>query len=185
MTTASRAQVMAMDLSDKIEEIAGRYPNRRSAIMPALYLAQEQYAQLSGEVLLEVADILDVPEIWVYELATFYDMFHTEPVGKFHLQLCTNVSCLLLEAERLLAYLESTLGIERGDTTSDGLFTLSTAECLGSCDTAPVMQVNYAYHVNLSEKRIDGILEKLRGEAREETSTASQLGPPECSTRSY
>ncbi len=154
---------MAIGLRDKIEEVAGRYPNRRSAIMPALYLAQAEHAKLSGEVLLEVADVLDVPEIWVYELATFYDMFHTEPVGTFHIQVCTNVSCLLLEAEGIVAHLESKLGIERGDTTPDGLFTLSTAECLGSCDTAPVMQVNYINHENLSARRIDEILENLRG----------------------
>ena len=158
---------MAMGLREKIEEVAGRYPNRRSAIMPALYLAQAENAALSGDVLLEVADVLDVPEIWVYELATFYDMFHTEPVGTFHIHVCTNVSCLLLEAEGIVAHLESRLGIERGDTTPDGLFTLSTAECLGSCDTAPVMQVNYAFHENLSERRIDEILEKLRGAAGE------------------
>ncbi len=158
---------MAMGLRDKIEEVAGRYPNRRSAIMPALYLAQAEHARLSGEVMLEVADILDVPEIWVYELATFYDMFHTEPVGTFHIQVCTNVSCLLLEAEGIVAHLVSKLGIERGDTTPDGLFTLSTAECLGSCDTAPVMQVNYKFHENLSERRIDEILENLRGAAGE------------------
>jgi NADH-quinone oxidoreductase subunit E len=154
-----------MGLREKIEEVTGRYPKRRSAIMPALFFAQQEHGHLSGEVLLEVADILDVPEIWVYELATFYDMYHTEPVGKFHIHLCTNVSCLLLEADNLLAYLESKLGIERGDTTADGLFTLSTAECLGSCDTAPVMQVNDTNHENLSERRIDGILEKLRGAA--------------------
>ncbi len=158
---------MAIGLRDKIEEVAGRYPNRRSAIMPALYLAQAEHAKLSGEVLLEVADVLDVPEIWVYELATFYDMFHTEPVGRFHIQVCTNVSCLLLEAEGIVAHLESKLGIERGDTTPDGLFTLSTAECLGSCDTAPVMQVNYKFHENLSERRIDEILKNLRGAAGE------------------
>ena len=176
MTTASTVPVVAEDLRDRIEEIAGRYANRRSAIMPALYLAQERYAELSGEVLLEVAGILDVPEIWVYELATFYDMFHTEPVGKFHLQLCTNVSCLLLGAEKLRAHLEGQLGIERGCTTSDGLFTLSTVECLGSCDTAPVMQVNNAYHENLCSERIDGILRQLRDEASEATTNASQPG---------
>jgi NADH-quinone oxidoreductase subunit E len=117
--------------------------------------------------MLEVADVLDVPEIWVYELATFYDMFHTEPVGRFHIQVCTNVSCLLLEAEGIVAHLERRLGIERGETTPDGLFTLSTAECLGSCDTAPVMQVNYTNHENLSARRIDEILENLRGAAGE------------------
>lgn len=144
--------------------------------MPALYLAQGRHAELSGEVLLEVAGILDVPEIWVYELATFYDMFHTEPVGRFHLQLCTNVSCLLLGADKLCGHLERRLGVERGGTTPDGLFTLSTVECLGSCDTAPVMQVNRDYHENLSSERIDRILQQLRDEARGETAEVSHPG---------
>ncbi len=177
MTAAADVPVAAMDLKEKIEDIVGRYPNRRSAIMPALYLAQKKYGALSGEVLRGVADILDVPEIWVYELATFYDMFHTEPVGKFHLELCTNVSCLLLEAEKLVAHLESTLGIERGGTTSDGLFTLSAVECLGSCDTAPVMQVNHVFHENLSAERIDEIVENLRSKVSEESAITNQPGP--------
>ena len=156
---------MAMELKEKVEVFVGRYPNRRSAIMPALYLAQAEHGHLSGDVLLEVADVLDVPEIWVYELATFYDMFHTEPVGKFHIHVCTNISCLLLEAEGIVAHLENRLGIDRGDTTPDGLFTLATAECLGSCDTAPVLQVNNVFYENLSEKRIDEILDELKGAA--------------------
>ena len=156
---------MAIGLKEKVEVFVGRYPNRRSAIMPALYLAQAEHGHLSGDVLLEVADVLDVPEIWVYELATFYDMFHTEPVGKFHIHVCTNISCLLLEAEGIVAHLENRLGIDRGDTTPDGLFTLATAECLGSCDTAPVLQVNNVFYENLSEKRIDEILDELMGAA--------------------
>lgn len=156
---------MAMGLKEKVEGFVGRYPNRRSAIMPALYLAQAEHGHLSGDVLLEVADVLDVPEIWVYELATFYDMFHTEPVGTFHIHVCTNISCLLLEAEGIVAHLENRLGIERGDTTPDGLFTLATAECLGSCDTAPVLQVNNVFYENLTAKRIDEILDELRGTA--------------------
>jgi NADH-quinone oxidoreductase subunit E len=156
---------MVMGLKEKVEGFVGRYPNRRSAIMPALYLAQAEHGHLSGDVLLEVADVLDVPEIWVYELATFYDMFHTEPVGTFHIHVCTNISCLLLEAEGIVAHLENRLGIERGDTTPDGLFTLATAECLGSCDTAPVLQVNNVFYENLSAKRIDEILDELRGTA--------------------
>ena len=158
---------MAMELKEKVEVFVGRYPNRRSAIMPALYLAQAEHGHLSGDVLLEVADVLDVPEIWVYELATFYDMFHTEPVGKFHIHVCTNISCLLLEAEGIVAHLENRLGIDRGDTTPDGLFTLATAECLGSCDTAPVLQVNNVFYENLSEKRSDEILDELKGAARD------------------
>ena len=98
-------------------DAAKRYPNQRSAIMPALFLAQKEHGHLSGDLLREVAGILDVPEIWVYEVSTFYGMFHTEPVGKFHIKICTNLSCQLLEAESLLAHLESRLAIEAGGNT--------------------------------------------------------------------
>ena len=103
-----------MALKNSIEEAAKRYPNPRSAIMPALFLAQKEHGFLSGDLLKEVAGILDVPEIWVYEVSTFYGMFHTEPVGKFHIKICTNLSCQLLEAESMLAHLEKKLAIETG-----------------------------------------------------------------------
>ncbi|MFQ5534424.1 MAG: NADH-quinone oxidoreductase subunit NuoE [Sphingomonadales bacterium] len=167
MNDATAAWPVKTALKEKIEEIATRYPNRRSAIMPALFLAQEENGHLSGEVLRKVADILDVAEIWVYEVATFYSLFHIEPLGKFHIQLCTNVSCLLSQAGGLLAYLEKRLGIAPGDTTDDGLFTLSTVECLGSCDTAPVLMVNDAYFENMSERRVDEMLDDLTARARD------------------
>ncbi len=157
-----------MPLKDSIMDAAKRYPNQRSAIMPALFLAQKEHGFLSGETLKEVAGILDVPEIWVYEVSTFYGMFHTEPVGKFHIKICTNLSCQLLEADSLLAHLESRLEIEAGTTTPDGMFTLSSVECLGACEGAPMMQVNDGYfHMNLTTARIDEILEGLRKEAAE------------------
>ena len=117
-----------MALRNSIEEAAKRYPNPRSAIMPALYLAQKEHGYLSGDLLKEVAGILDVPEIWVYEVSTFYGMFHTEPVGEFHIKICTNLSCQLLEAESLPAHLEKRLAIEAGETTPDGMLTLSCVE---------------------------------------------------------
>ncbi len=157
-----------MALRDSIEEAAKRYPNSRSAIMPALYLAQKEHGHLSGELMKEVAGILDVPEIWVYEVSTFYGMFHTEPVGKFHIKICTNLSCQLLEAESLLAHLEKRLAIEAGGTTSDGMFTLSCVECLGACEGAPMMQVNDGYfHMNLTTAGIDEILDGLLKETAE------------------
>jgi len=165
MTAASATGLMTKELRKKIEEITRRYPKRRSAIMPSLFLAQEEHGYLSDEVLLEVAGVLDVPEIWVYEVATFYTMFNTEPVGRFHIKLCTNVSCLLLEAGSLLSHLEKRLGIARGETTGDGLFTLSIVECLGSCGTAPVMQINEIYYENLSARRINQILDGLKAQA--------------------
>ena len=155
-----------MALRNNIEEAAKRYPTARSAIMPALYLAQKEHGFLSGDLLKEVAGILDVPEIWVYEVSTFYGMFHTKPIGKFHIKICTNLSCQLLDADSLLAHLENRLEIDAGGTTPDGLFTLSCAECLGACEGAPMMQVNDGYFLtNLTTARIDGILDRLRKEA--------------------
>ncbi|CDM62077.1 MULTISPECIES: NADH-quinone oxidoreductase subunit NuoE [Rhizobium] len=151
-----------MTMRQKIEEAAARYPDQRSAIMPALLIAQEEHGHLPGPVLEEVADILGVERIWVYELATFYTLFHTEPVGLFHLQLCDNVSCMLCGCEDLLEHLETALGIRKGDTTPDGLFTLSTVECLGACEMAPVLQVGDDYHGDLDVARIDALLDDLR-----------------------
>ncbi len=104
-----------MTMREKIEEAAARYPDQRSAIMPALLIAQKEHGHLPGPVLEEVADILGVERIWVYELATFYTLFHTEPVGMFHLQLCDNVSCMLCGSEDLLKHLETVLGIKKGE----------------------------------------------------------------------
>ncbi|MGZ9722022.1 NADH-quinone oxidoreductase subunit NuoE [Rhizobium miluonense] len=154
-----------MTMREKIEEVAARYPDQRSAIMPALLIAQKEHGHLPGPVLQEVADILGVQRIWVYELATFYTLFHTEPVGKFHLQLCDNISCMLCGSEDLLKHLQAVLRIKKGDTTPDGLFTLSTVECLGACEMAPVMQVGDDYHGNLDVTRINALLDGLRAKA--------------------
>lgn len=150
------------DLREKIEEVASRFPRRRSAVMPALFLAQEKYGYITSEAMMEVAEILGIPRIWVYEVATFYTMFNTEPVGRFHLKVCTNLSCMLREVGGIVAWLEEKLGIKIGETTADGLFTLSTVECLGSCGTAPVMQVNDTYCEDLTLEGIDEILQQLR-----------------------
>ena len=131
--------------------------------MPALLIAQQEHGHLPAPVLEEVADILGIERIWVYELATFYTLFHTEPVGKFHLQLCNNVSCMLRRSDDLMTHMEKVLGIKNGDTTPDGLFTLSTVECLGACEMAPVMQVGDDYYGNLTIERIDALLRELWG----------------------
>jgi NADH-quinone oxidoreductase subunit E len=166
-----------MTMREEIEAAAARYPDRRSAIMPALMIAQREHGHLPGPVLEEVADILGVERIWVYELATFYTLFHTEPIGMFHLQLCDNVSCMLCGSEDLLTYLEARLGIKKGETTSDGLFTLSTVECLGACEMAPVMQVGDDYHGNLDVVRLDALLDSLRATARRFASVEHASAP--------
>lgn len=148
-------------VAEQIELAAKNYPNRRSAIMPALYLAQENYGCLTGDVLEAVANALNVPEIWVFELATFYTMYHTEPIGKYHIQLCTNISCLLNKSAAIQGYIETRLRIKNGETTDDGKFTLTAVECLGSCDKAPALMVNKTYYENLDVKRIGEILDQL------------------------
>ena len=152
-----------MDLKEKVEKIARKYPERRSALLPALFLAQEKYGYLTKETMEEVASILNLQPVQVYEVATFYTMFNKKPVGKYHVQVCTNVSCSLLGSEMIVDCLKKKLGINSGETTEDKLFTLSEVECLGSCGTAPMMQINDTYYENLTEEKVDNILMELKG----------------------
>ena len=133
--------------------------------MPALYLAQEQYGSIDYETMEEVADILGVPKIWIFEIATFYTMYNKKPVGRFHIQVCANLSCMLRQADGIIAHLQERLGLKTGETTADGMFTLSTVECLGSCGTAPMMQVNDTYYEDLTAPGVDNILKDLRKKA--------------------
>ncbi|MFQ5901469.1 MAG: NADH-quinone oxidoreductase subunit NuoE [Thermodesulfobacteriota bacterium] len=150
-----------MELKEKIEDIVKIYPDKGSALLPALHAAQEKYGHLTKEAMEEVAEILAIPPIEVYEVATFYTMYNKKPVGKYHVQVCTNVSCSLLGSEHLLDFLERRLEIKAGETTRDNIFTLTAVECLGSCGTAPVVQINDTYYENLTEEKLDDILSKL------------------------
>lgn len=146
----------------KHERLLTRYPNREAAILPTLYLAQREFGHLSDEAIMYVADLLGFTPARIYGVATFYTMYNKKPVGKYHLQVCRNLSCSLMGAEHLIERVSEKLGVQPGETTADGRFTLSTVECLGSCGTAPVMQVNDDYYENLSEESIDAILDGLR-----------------------
>lgn len=146
----------------KHERLLTRYPNREAAILPTLYLAQREFGHLSDEAILYVADLLGFTPARIDGVATFYTMYNKKPVGKYHLQVCRNLSCSLMGAEHLIERVSEKLGVQPGETTADGRFTLSTVECLGSCGTAPVMQVNDDYYENLSEESIDAILDRLR-----------------------
>lgn len=146
----------------EVEQMCRIYPMRRSALMPALHLAQQQYGFLSVQIMQEVADILELPPVQVYEVASFYSLYHTQPIGSCHLQLCTNVSCMLANAEKLLALIKQQLAIEADQTTHDGRFTLSTVECLGACDKAPVLQINNEPYIeHLTEHQLRQLLDKL------------------------
>lgn len=139
-----------------------KYPRRKSVILPALTVAYRQVGHLSDQIYREISDIIEVPYIEVAEAASFYTMFPKEPVGKYLIQVCHNISCALLGADSLVGYLEEKLGIKKGETTPDNLFTLISVECLGSCASAPMMQINDKYYENLTREKVDRILEELR-----------------------
>ena len=154
--------MLSEELKSRITQLKERYPQARSALIPALHLAQREHdGWLSDEVMVEVADVMGLPPAEVRSVVSFYTMFNRQPVGKHLVQVCTNISCSLLGAEHIVDHLKRALDIEVGETTDDGLFTLLEVECLGSCGTAPMMQVNDTYHENLTTERVDEILSKL------------------------
>jgi len=158
-----------MTLNEKsiaeIKEKMVRYPERKSAILPAITVAYQQVGHLNDELYREISKIIRIPAGEIKEAATFYTLFPKEPVGKYLIQVCHNISCALLGADSLVGYLEEKLGIKKGETTSDNLFTLITVECLGSCASAPMMQINDKYYEYLTREKVDAILEDLRKQA--------------------
>jgi NADH-quinone oxidoreductase subunit E len=153
--------MLSDDTRSRIAALIHRYPQPRSALIPALKLAQREAGWLSSDVILDVAEIFRLTPNEVYEVAGFYTMLFTKPVGKYVLWVCTNISCLLCNSEAIMTRLVERLGIKPGETTSDGRFTLLEAECLASCGTAPVVQINDDYHENLTVERLDEILDGL------------------------
>ncbi len=146
----------------KIAELKDRYPEKKTAILPAMHVVLSEAGYYNQDILRRIADLLGLTEMEVSETVSFYAYFPKEGVGKYHIQVCTNLSCSLLGAEQLVDYLEDKLKIKVGETTPDKLFTLSTVECLGSCGTAPMMQVNQTYYENLTKAKVDQILEDLK-----------------------
>ena len=146
----------------EILKVMEHYPTTRSAVMPALMIVQRERGSLVEEDMTEIANVLDVQPVVVNEISRFYTMYSVgRTLGKYHIQICRNLSCSLLDAERIIAHVEGALGIKVGETTGDRRFTLSTAECLGSCGTAPMMQINDDYYEDLTEQKVNEILKKL------------------------
>lgn len=156
-------------IKQQADEIVKRYPEgkHKSALLPLLHLVQAKDGWLRTEAMDEVANYLNIQPIEVYEVASFYTMFHLKPVGKYVLEVCRTGPCCLVGAESLVQYLKRKLNIEIGETSSDGLFTLKTVECLASCGTGPVLQIGpeYVYHENLNEEKLDQLIESLRSKS--------------------
>jgi NADH-quinone oxidoreductase subunit E len=153
--------VLSQNVKTEIKQFKGKYPDPKSALLTALHAAQREHGWLSPEVMQDVAEVMDLPPTEVASVASFYTMFNRQPVGENLIQVCTNISCSLLGAEHIVEHLKNKLGIDVGETTPDNKFTLVTVECLGSCGTAPMMQINDTYYENLTEEKIDQILAEL------------------------
>ena len=147
---------------NQIREILSRYPTSDAALIPVLYLAQDEFGSLTGEVLEMVARQLEMPVTKVLNTATFYTMLRKQPVGRFHVEVCHNVSCHLRGSDGLLETLTKLLGIQPGETTEDGLFTLDTVECLAACGSGPALQVNGDFHEHMTPEKLKQLVETLR-----------------------
>jgi NADH-quinone oxidoreductase E subunit len=149
-------------LADEIQKVAAEYPQARSAVLPALRMAQERHGWLSTEALREVADALDLTPAYCKSVASFYDMFHLQPVGRHVVEVCTNVSCALVGAQQVLEAFEQELDTRAGENSPDGTATLKTIECLGGCGWATIVAVDGHYRRYVKPEDVPGIVEELR-----------------------
>ena len=145
----------------KFDHLLTRYPTKEAALLPTLHLVQEVWGWVSPEAVRYVGTLLDLSPATVFGVVSFYNMYNQKPVGKYHLQVCTNLSCMLTNAYDIYDHLCEKLKVAPGATTPDGLYTVVEVECLGSCGTAPVVQVNNDYHENMDVRKMDDLLVKL------------------------
>jgi len=145
---------------EKVEKLIACHPQKEAALLRVLHIVQQDQGYLSPETIASVADLMGMPAIKLYEVATFYTLYNKKPVGKYLIQVCANLSCSLM-GDNLIRYLKDRLGVQVGETTPDNKFTLVTVQCLGSCGTAPMMQINDQYYEKLDEARIEQILASL------------------------
>ncbi len=158
-----------MRFSDQFEqrfaEMLGHYPTKRSVLVPTLLYAQDEVGYLSDEVIAELARRLELTELEVRNVISYYSMLTTKPRGKYNVQVCTNIACLLRGGEELLEHCEKKLGIGHKGTTADKLFSLEEVECIGACSWAPAVQVNYDFHENLTTEKMDEVLDEYKNKA--------------------
>jgi len=155
-----------MNFSEEFEarfaEMLTHYPTRRSALVPTLLYAQDEVGSLSDEVIAELARRMDLSELEVRNVISYYSMLTTKPRGKYNVQVCTNIACMLRGGEELLEHCEKKLGIGHKGTTPDGVFSLEEVECIGACSWAPAAQVNYDFHENLTNAKMDQVLDEYK-----------------------
>ncbi len=153
---------LSQEFYGEMKKLEPRYPTRVALLLPALHQAQSELGWLPPEALDEIGEYIGIHPAQVREVASFYTMYNLKPVGKYHLKICTNVSCCLMGAEGLVEHCKRKFGVDVGETTSDRRFTLYEEECLGACGTAPAMMLNDDYHEKLTTEKLDKILSGLR-----------------------
>ena len=155
-----------MKFSDQLEkrfsEMVTHYPTKRSVLVPMLLYIQDEVAALTDEAIHEIASRVDLSDLEVRNVVSYYSMLRTKAIGKYNFQVCTNVSCLLRGGEEILEHCKSKLGVANKGTTADGLFTVEEVECIGACSWAPAMMLNYEFHENLTPEKIDQLIEAVR-----------------------
>jgi NADH-quinone oxidoreductase subunit E len=157
--------VLADKYAAEIDEILSKYPDKRSAVLPVMYLAQQEYGYMSKEAMTDVASVLNLDPTHVLSLAGFYTLYYEEPVGRYVLEVCNDLPCALRGADEFLEMMCRKLDIPLNGTTADGLFTVKAVMCLAACDKAPMLQCNLKYEENLDEEKFDALIARLRQEA--------------------
>ena len=163
--TVDNGLSFSQEASDHYKWLLTRYPHKEAALLPTIRLAEEEFGNLGPPELKYVADLLGIPPARVYGVFTFYTHYRRQGTGKYHLQVCSTLSCALRGSQEVVRRITERLGIQVGETTEDGLFTLSKVECLASCDTAPMLQMNEDYQENLTLEGLDALIDGLRQEA--------------------
>lgn len=154
--------LIAEKYPEEIKGILARFPDKKSAVLPLMHLAQHEYGYMSEDAMREVAGILDLDPTHILSLAGFYSLYYEEPVGKYVLEVCNDLACALRGADKFVEMASNKLGIPVDGTTTDGLFSLKTVMCLGACDKAPMLQCNLRFEENLDEEKFDQLLARLR-----------------------
>jgi NADH-quinone oxidoreductase subunit E len=154
--------IFSPELAARFDKLVTLYPKRRSALIPMLLYAQDEIGYVSDPAIAEIGQRLDITVLDVRNVLTYYSMLRTKPVGKYNVQVCTNISCMLRGGQELFQHCKNRLGIEHKQTTPDGMFSLEEVECIGACSWAPAIQVNYDFHDELTPKSLDAVLDQYR-----------------------
>jgi NADH-quinone oxidoreductase subunit E len=157
--------IFSPELAARFDKFVTLYPVRRSALVPMLLYAQDEIGAITDEVISEIAERIGITELDVRSVISYYSLLHTKPHGKYHVQVCTNISCMLRGGNEMLEHCKQRLGIGNRETTPDGLFSLEEVECIGACCWAPAVQVNYDFHDNLTPEKMDTVLDTYRQKA--------------------